>query len=60
MQVRRRAQGFLDLLANPSAWDLRLRMGTMAKVTIWFDPLLFFAGLFGCALVHAAFLSNLL
>ncbi len=32
MQVRRRAQSFLDLLANPSAWDLRVRMGTMAKV----------------------------
>ncbi|KAL4856842.1 hypothetical protein ACK3TF_002891 [Chlorella vulgaris] len=30
--VRRRAQSFLDLLANPSAWDLRLRMGTMAKI----------------------------
>jgi hypothetical protein len=32
--VRRRAQSFLDLLANPSAWDLRLRMGTMAKVRL--------------------------
>lgn len=30
--MRRRAQSFLDLLANPSAWDLRVRMGTMAKV----------------------------
>lgn len=30
--VRRRAQSFLDLLANPSAWDLRVRMGTMAKM----------------------------
>jgi hypothetical protein len=35
LQVRRRAQTFLDLLANPSAWDLRLRMGTMAKVGGW-------------------------
>ena len=31
-QVRRRAQSFLDLLSNPSAWDLKLRVSTMAKL----------------------------
>jgi hypothetical protein len=30
--VRRRAQSFLDLLNNPSAWGLKVRVGTMASM----------------------------